>query len=376
MNNIPEKKPERLLSLDTLRGFDMFWIAGGEYLMVSLAALTGWPFFQWAASQMEHVEWEGFRFYDMIFPLFLFIAGVSMPFSIVKRKQRGESTTAIYRHLIKRLLLLILLGLIHNGLTEHLDLSQQRYSSVLARIGIGWFFAALIVLNTSIRGQVIWFFGILIGYFALLKLVPVPGFGAGDLSPQGNLAAYIDRMVLPGRLCCYEYGDNEGLLSHIPAVATALLGALSGHLLISKDRRLTGFRKGLLLLIAGLVSLALGKLWSVLGFPIIKNLWTSSFVLYAGGWSLILLSVFYLVIDVWKVKMWTFPFIVIGMNSITIYMLNSGIMNFEQMGRFFFGGLATYFSEPAGQVILVSGSILCMWLVLYILYRNKIFLKV
>lgn len=369
-------KPDRLVSLDTLRGFDMFWIAGGEYLMVSLAALTGWPFFQWAAGQMEHVEWEGFRFYDMIFPLFLFIAGVSMPFSILKRKQRGESMKSLYAHLIKRLLLLILLGLIYNGLTERLDLSQQRYSSVLARIGIGWFFAAVIVLNTSIRGQILWFAGILLGYFAIMKLVPVPGFGEGDLSPQGNLAAFIDRTILPGRLCCYEYGDNEGLLSHIPAIATALLGALTGHLLISNDKRLTGIRKGLILLGAGIVGLGLGKLWSFIGFPIIKNLWTSSFVLYAGGWSILLLAVFYLVIDVWKIRKWTFPFVVIGMNSITIYMLNSGIMDFGQMGRYFFGGLAGYFSEPAGQVILVSGAILCMWTVLYILYKNKIFLKV
>jgi predicted acyltransferase len=376
MKNNTENKPDRLLSLDTLRGFDMFWIAGGEYLMVSLAALTGWPIFQWAAQQMEHVEWEGFRFYDMIFPLFLFIAGVSMPFSILRRKQRGESMPSIYRHLVKRLVLLIILGLIYNGLTERLDFSQQRYSSVLARIGIGWFFAAVIVLNTSIRGQILWFAGILVGYFALMKLVPVPGFGAGDLSPQGNLAAYVDRMILPGRICCYEYGDNEGLLSHIPAIATALLGALTGHLLISNDKRLSGLRKGLILLAAGIFSLGLGKLWAIIGFPIIKNLWTSSFVLFAGGWSLILLSVFYLVIDVWKVKKWTFPFIVIGMNSITIYMLNSGIMDFGQMGRYFFGGLAHYFSEPAGQVILVTGSILCMWTVLYILYRNKIFLKV
>jgi len=153
MKNSPEKKPERLLSLDTLRGFDMFWIAGGEYLMVTLAAFTGWPFFQWAAEQMEHVEWEGFRFYDMIFPLFLFIAGVSMPFSILKRKQRGEDMRKIYRHLLTRLFLLILLGLIYNGLLR-LDFENQRYSSVLARIGIGWFFAAVIVLNTSIRGQV------------------------------------------------------------------------------------------------------------------------------------------------------------------------------------------------------------------------------
>jgi predicted acyltransferase len=375
MKNSPETKQDRLLSLDTLRGFDMFWIAGGEYLMVTLAALTGWPLFQWAAAQMEHVEWEGFRFYDMIFPLFLFIAGVSMPFSILKRQQRGESMRKIYNHLLKRLFLLILLGLIYNGLLDSLDFDNARYSSVLARIGIAWFFAAVIVLNTNIRGQVIWFIGILLGYYAIMKLVPVPGFGAGDLTPEGNLAAFIDQKLLPGRLCCYTYGDNEGLLSHIPAICTALLGVFAGHLLISTRKNLNGLKKALILLAAGIASLAIGKIWS-LSFPIIKNLWTSSFVLFAGGWSLILLSVFYLVIDVWKMKKWTFPFVVIGLNSITIYMLNSGIMDFEQMGKYFFGGLAGFFSEPAGQVILVSGSILCMWTVLYILYRNRIFLKV
>ena len=374
MKNNQETKPDRLLSLDTLRGFDMFWIAGGEYLMVALATLTGWPLFTWAAEQMEHVEWEGFRFYDMIFPLFLFIAGVSMPFSVLKRKQRGESMNKIYVHLLKRMLLLVLLGLIYNGLLR-LDFENQRYASVLARIGIAWFLAAIIVLNTSIRGQVIWFASILLGYYAIMKLVPVPGFGAGDLSPEGNLAAFIDQKLLPGKFCCYTYGDNEGLLSNIPAICTALLGVFAGHLLISANKKLNGLKKALILLIAGIIALALGKLWS-LSFPIIKNLWTSSFVLFAGGWSLILLSIFYVVIDVWKFKKWTFPFVVIGLNSITIYMLNSGILDFEQMSSYFFGGLAHFFSEPAGQVVLVSGSIICMWTVLYILYRNKIFLKV
>jgi len=374
MKNTPEKKQERLLSLDALRGFDMLWIAGGEYLIVALAALTGWPTLQWAAGQMEHVEWEGFRFYDMIFPLFLFIAGASMPFSIVKRQQRGESMRSIYLHLFKRLFLLILLGLIYQGILQF-DFENQRYASVLARIGLAWFFAAVIVLNTSIKGQVYWFIGIMLTYWALMKFVPVPGFGAGVLTPEGNLGAFIDQKLLPGSLCCYTYGDNEGIISTFPAICTALLGTFTGHLLISKNGKLNGLKKGLIILAAGIVSLAVGKLWS-LNFPIIKNLWTSTFVLYAGGWSMILLSVFYLVIDVWGFRKWTLPFVVIGMNSITIYMLNSGIIDFEKMGKYFFGGLASLFTEPVQPVILISGAILCMWTFLYILYKNKIFLKV
>jgi predicted acyltransferase len=350
----------------------MFWIAGGDFLMTALAAWTGWPFFQWAARQMEHVEWEGFHFYDMIFPLFLFIAGVSMPFSILKRKQQGENMQKIYLHIFKRMLLLVLLGLIYNGFLD-LNFENQRYASVLARIGIAWFFAAIIVLNFPLRGQIIWFIGILLGYFAIMKFVPVPGFGAGVFTPEGNLAAYIDRLYLPGKFCCYTYGDNEGLLSTLPAICTALMGTFAGHLLIS--RKFGGLKNALMLLGAGIASLAIGKLWGF-AFPIIKNLWTSSFVLYAGGWSLILLAVFYLVIDVWKIRKWTFPFIVIGMNSITIYMLNSGIINFENSGKYFFGGLAGLFSGPLQQVVLICGIILCWWTFLYILYRNKIFLKV
>jgi predicted acyltransferase len=332
MKHAPEKKPDRLYSLDALRGFDMLWISGGGGLMVALAALTGWSFFTWAGGQMEHVEWEGFRFYDMIFPLFLFIAGVSMPFSILKRKKRGESMKSIYFHMFKRLFLLILLGAIYNGLLRF-DFENQRYASVLARIGIAWFFAAIIVLNTSVRGQIIWFAGILLSYWAIMKLIPVPGFGAGVLTPEGNLAAFIDQKLLPGKFCCYTFGDNEGILSNLPAISTALLGALTGHLLISNDKRLSGFRKAMLILVAGIVSLALGKLWG-LNFPIIKNIWTSSYVLYAGGWSLILLALFYLIIDVWGFRKWAFPFVVIGLNSITIYMLNSGILDFGQLNPF------------------------------------------
>jgi predicted acyltransferase len=374
MKHSEEKKQERLLSLDALRGFDMLWIAGGEYLIITLAALTGWPFMQWAAGQMEHVAWEGFRFYDMIFPLFLFIAGVSMPFSILKRKKRGESMRKIYLHLLQRLFLLILLGLIYNGLLRF-DFEKQRYASVLARIGLAWFFAAVIMLNTSVRGQLYWFVGILLAYWAIMKLIPVPGFGAGVLTPEGNLAAFIDQQLLPGKFCCYTFGDNEGIISTFPAICTALMGALTGHFLSSRNGKLNGLKKALLILAAGIISLVVGKLWSS-SFPIIKNLWTSSFVLYAGGWSLVLLSLFYLVIDVWGLKKWTLPFVVIGLNSITVYMLNSGIIDFGQMGRYFFGGLAGLFSEPAQTVIISSGAVICMWTFLYILYRNKIFLKV
>lgn len=367
------KKQGRLVSLDALRGFDMFWIAGGEWLIAALAAYTGWPFFVWAQRQMEHVEWNGFHFYDMIFPLFLFMAGVSTPFSLARRRERGESMRRIYAHLFTRLFLLVLLGAIYNGLLRF-DFAQQRYASVLARIGLAWFFAAVIFLHTRPRGQALWLAGILLGYWAIMTLIPVPGIGAGVLTQAGSLAGYIDRLFCPGTLYLGNH-DPEGIISTIPAVATALLGVLTGQLLAGKLGSWTPLRRGLIIAAAGVVALAAGSLWDLV-FPINKNLWTSSFVLFAGGWSLLLLALFYLVIDVAGYKKWAFPFVVIGLNSITVYMLNSGILNFDQMGRYFFTGVAGWFPEAAQPIIFSSAAILCMWLVLYLLYKHKIFLKV
>jgi predicted acyltransferase len=368
-----QPKQERLLSLDALRGFDMLWIVGGDSLVVTLAALTGWPCMQWAAGQMDHVEWHGFHFFDMIFPLFLFIAGVSLPFSFARRKQCGDSMGKIYRHIFTRLFLLILLGAIYNGLLQF-DFAHQRYASVLARIGLGWALAAIIMLNTRVRGQVMWFASILLAYWAAMKLIPVPGYSAGVLTQEGSLAGYLDRMLVPGRLYLGNH-DPEGIVSTIPAIATALMGVLTGQFLMNPQSKYTPFQKGLFMLAAGLVSLTLGNIWGTV-FPVNKNLWTSSFVLVAGGWSLVLLSVFYIVIDVWGFKKWAFPFVVIGLNSITGYMLNSGIISFGHMSKYFFGGFSRLFSAAAEPFVIAAGAVLCMWLVLYILYRKKIFLKV
>ncbi len=165
-------------------------------------------------------------------------------------------------HLLRRLFLLILLGLIYNGLLRF-DFEKQRYASVLARIGLAWFFAAVIVLNTNIRGQIIWFAGILITYWAMMKLIPVPGFGPGVLTPEGNLAAFIDQKFLPGRLCCYIYGDNEGILSTFPAISTALMGAITGYFLNLQSIKLNGLKKALIILAAGITSLIIAGLWSL-----------------------------------------------------------------------------------------------------------------
>jgi predicted acyltransferase len=363
----------RLYSLDALRGFDMFWITGGQKLVWALATVTGWPLFAWMNSQMHHVEWNGFAFYDMIFPLFLFLAGVSMPYSFAAREKRGDTRKKIYLHALKRMLVLVLLGMLVNRILE-LNPDNLRFASVLGRIGVAWFLAAMIVLNADIRWQVAWFWGLLIVYCLLMLLIPVPGFGAGVLTPEGNLAGYIDRLLLPGTMYT-EFNEPEGILSTIPAVSTALLGVFAGHLLRLERGGLTGTWKALIIIGAGIVSLLTGLLWGTF-FPINKSLWTSSFVLYAGGWSLMPLGLFYLVTDVWKVRKWAFFFVVIGMNSITIYVLQHRILRFDIIRDFFLKGLHDLSPAVLQPFISSLGYIAVVWLFLWFLYRQKIFLKV
>jgi predicted acyltransferase len=263
--------------------------------------------------------------------------------------------------------------MLYNGFLQF-DWENMRYASVLARIGIGWFFAVVIVLNTNVKGQVLWFWGILIAYWIWMMFIPVPGFGAGVLTKEGSWAGYIDRMIVPGKLYL-DVHDPEGLFSSIPAIATALLGALTGQFLLKFQEGQFSLKKALFLGLGGLLALLLGIVWNFY-FPINKNLWTSSFVLYAGGWSLLLLALFYLIIDVWGFKKWAFFFKVIGLNSITIYMVQWNLINFQTANKFFFGGLISWFSSPWDMVVTAIGYIICMWLFLYILYRNRIFLKV
>jgi len=245
-------------------------------------------------------------------------------------------------------------------------------TGVLQRIAICYGIAALIFLFTGVRTQAILFVTILLGYWAILGLVPSPESGAGDYRMESNLAGYLDRHYLPGKIYegYYGYGDNEGLLSTIPAVATALLGVLAGHWLLSDRNRWT---KAAGLAAMGLACLGLGLLWGR-EFPIIKILWTSSYVLVAGGWSLLLLALFYTIIDVLELRAWAFPFVVIGVNAITIY-LATRIIPFAVISRFFFGGIARL-SGSFEPVVLPIGAVVIEWLFLLHLYRNRIFLRV
>lgn len=363
---------DRLKSLDALRGFDMFWIMGAEEVFILLGALTGWPVLEWWAGQMTHVEWHGFQAYDMIFLLFLFIAGVSFPFSVSKRLAVKGGKQALYRHIFKRGLILVLLGLIYNnGIIFNIE--AMRFPSVLGRIGLAWMFAALIFMKTkNWKSRMVWFWGLLIFYWLLFLIFKAPDFGDPDrYSMQGNISSYIDRTLLPGRLCCYEFGDNEGILPTIAAVSTGLLGMLVGELLKNTYKPM---KKVLYMAIGGVILIIIGQIWNLV-FPINKNLWSSSFVCYVGGISIILMTIFYLIIDVWKYQKWAFFFVVIGMNPITIYLANR-IIGFGRATDFLFGGIAELLPEAWSPLIIAIGYVIVGWLFLYLLYKKKIFLKV
>lgn len=370
---VPAKKPPRLVSIDALRGFDMFWIIGGDALFRALFAWWDTPTSAKLREQLQHVDWEGFRFYDLIFPLFLFVVGVVIPFSL-KKYQTGEHPRSLaLRRTLRRVALLLVLAFLYNGV-QKFDFANLRYVGVLQRIAICYGIGALIYLFTRLRAQTVLTVAILLGYWALLAFVPAPETGkAGDYTKETNLSGYVDRQLLPGRIMksYYGYGDNEGLLSTIPAVATVLLGVLAGEWLLS-DRR--SAIKALGLLGAGVVLTPLGYLWGEY-FPIIKNLWTSSFVLVAGGFSLLLLGLFYLVIDVWKLRGWSFFFVVIGMNAITIYMAQV-IIPFGDIAKFFLSGTLPLLSDPVRLIVLALGVLAVKWFFLYHLYRTKTFLRV
>jgi predicted acyltransferase len=366
----PAPDKNRLFSLDALRGFDMFWIIGGDAFFRTLAEVTHWGWARGWAAQLEHAEWAGFHFYDLIFPLFMFISGVAIPLSLLAKAEKAADKRPIYLKLVRRALLLVFLGFIYNHLTD-LQFATQRYASVLGQIGLAYLFAALIMMNVrSLRGRLAALAGILAGYAAVQLLVPVPGIGAGVLTPEGTLNGWIDRLLLPGRLYDKIF-DPEGILCILSATSVTLMGGLAG--LVLKSDRHPAYRKAIILAASGMGLAITGY---VLGgwYPIIKKAWTATFDIYAAGLSFILLALFYVVIDVWRLRKWTFFFRVIGMNSIAIY-LGTRMVDFDYTSKFWFGGLARL-AGGAGPLVLLAGTIAVEWLALYFLYKKDVFLRV
>ncbi|MDM8005232.1 MAG: DUF5009 domain-containing protein [Phycisphaerae bacterium] len=360
---------ERLVSLDALRGFDMFWIVAAEGIVFALHKTSQSGPVAFIARQLEHVPWEGLGFYDLIFPLFVFIVGVSMVFSLGK-SLATSGKAATYWKILRRSLLLFLLGLFYyGGFSEGID--HLRLLGVLQRIALAYLFAGLVFTSCGPRGVVAVCVGLLVLYWALMTFAPVPGVGAGHFEEGKNLANYLDARFLPLRKWDGDH-DPEGLLSTLPAISTCLLGVLAGLFLRRSDMRPGA--KTLWLLAAGVAGVALGYLWGM-QFPIIKKIWTSSYVLAAGGYSCILLAVFYQVVDVWKFRAWAMPFVWIGMNAITIYMAEN-IVDLKAIAERLVGGpIADAFGRYGELVIAIVVALLIFALARF-LYRRSIFLRI
>ncbi len=372
--DIPVDKPAvakegRLVSLDALRGFDMLWIIGGGGILGGLAKGLNSPWFdQVIMPHTRHMPWEGFVAWDLIMPLFLFVVGAAMPFSFAKRLGQGQSKARIYLHIMLRVVILWVLGMIAQGRLLEYDLATLRlYSNTLQAIAAGYLIASVLLLNLKAHWQAIATVALLLLYWALLMLVPVPGHGAGQLTEQGNLAIYLDKLILGP----YQDGTTyTWILSGMTFATTVMMGAFAGQLLRSD---LGKVRKVLFLLASGVACIYLGHWWGRI-FPIIKHLWTSSMVLYAGGWSLLLLGVFYLVIDVLRLRFLAFPFVVIGTNAIAIYMMTH-VFDFRHLGDILVQGLSQWTGDWHSFVRAVA-SVAVIWLILFYMYRKKTFIKV
>ena len=361
----------RVKSLDALRGFDMFWIIGGDAICRSLPAIKDASCTRFLASQVNHKPWAGFTFYDLVFPLFLFIVGAVFPFSLLRRASEEKDRKRIYARVVKRTLVLIVLGLVAGGVLGF-DFANMRWTGVLQRIGLCYLLAAILVLNTKVRTQVAVFVAILLLYWAAMALIPVPGYGAGVMTPEGSLHSYIDQKVLPGRISAEFYGpgDSLGAISTLTAVCSLLLGVFAGYWL--KSGR-SGKTKTLGLVAGGIFCLGVGYVWGLV-FPIIKHIWTSSYVVWAGGWCLLLLALFYWLIDVKGWGRWAFFFVVIGTNAILVY-FGQEVIDFDAIAKFFLGGVEQH-SAAFAPLILPVGALAVKWLGLVFLYRRKIFFKV
>src|SRR5690554_554675 len=375
------KQSSRLLSLDVFRGIT---IAG--MILVNNPGT-------WSAiyPPLRHAEWHGCTPTDLIFPFFLFIVGVAIPFALGKRMEKGEKHGKIILQIIRRSVILFLLGLIlHSfpfGLLGHnFDLSTLRIPGVLQRIAVVYLITAILFLKTNYKTQVYIGAAILIIYAMLMQLVPVPGVGYPNLEPTTNLAAWLDNKLLAGHLwSASKVWDPEGILSTLPAIVSSIMGMITGWWLRQdKDKTI----KTVWLFVMGSVCMTLGYVWDG-WFPINKSLWTSSYVLYTGGLALLFLGFCYWFIDVRKTRWWIKPFQVYGMNAITVFFL-SGIvgrlMHFIKITEaertvdlksYLFNNLFLSWLEPINASLLWAIMYILVWLgLMWILYTKKIFIKV
>jgi len=368
--SISEPVKDRVLSVDVLRGFDMFWIVGGDTFFHALFLLLGGKVEQWLDPQLDHCQWAGFHFYDLIFPLFVFIMGMSVVFSLEKLiATRGKK--AAYQRLLRRFVILYFLGIIYYG-GMYDGLQNIRLMGVLQRLALAYFFTGLLFINFRLKGLIIAFFTLLIGYWAWLSFIPVPGLGKVSFAAGQNWANWVDAHFLPLRKW-NDTWDPEGLLSTLPTIASCILGVFAA--LFLRNKSFEPGQKVAYFIGGGILAVIFGYLWGI-QFPVIKNIWTSSYVLVAGGYSLLLLGILYLLLDVWQIRKWSIFLVWIGMNPITIYMVRN-FVNFDELAKRLVGGeLQTILGKEIGFLLVATVSLLLTLSLVRFLYRKRIFIRI
>jgi hypothetical protein len=355
-------RPPRLHSLDALRGLDMLIILGLDALVLLLAARNPEnAFLREAARQMSHAHWAGLHLYDLVFPVFVFISGVSMSFSLAKYTGGNASAASGLLHLWKRAFVLAFLGLLVNGTLTWTE--DMRYASVLGLIGFSCAIAGTCILLCRRTGAIAAAAGGLLGLIALLQ------FTCGSFTPDGSVNSWVDMHWLPGRLHGGVF-DPEGPLCIASASALCMGGWLAGKFL--KESRLPSVRLCMAMMGAGILLFSAARMLDG-AYPIIKSMWTGTFVLAAAGISLMLLSLFHLAVDAWnggKWAKWAFPLRVIGVNALAAYLIHA-LLNVHELNQRIFSGAADFF-PPFQPVLLAVSLLLLQWLVLLFFYRRRI----
>jgi predicted acyltransferase len=360
----------RLLSLDVFRGIT---IAG----MVLVNDPGSWEHIYWP---LEHAQWSGWTPTDLVFPFFVFIVGVAITLSLGRRVESGAITRHVYLKIIKRTLIIFAIGLFLNGL-PHFPIAEWRIPGVLQRIAVCYCIASIIFLNTRPRTQVLIAIALLLFYWALVMTVPAPGYVAGDLTKEGSLPSYVDRVVFGNHVWRQaKVYDPEGLLSTIPAIVTALIGVLTGTWLRGERSRI---EKTAGMFVAGAALVAIGWAWNAF-FPINKALWTSSYVMFTGGLALQFLALCYWLIDIKGYRRWSKPFEIFGLNAIALYVLGDLLANAldlikignDSLGGRIYSFFGSWLSPINASLAFAICFVLFCFFFMWLLYRRKIFIRI
>ena len=374
---------KRLESLDILRGFDMFCLAALGPLIHAFERTGNYPALETLFIQSDHVDWSGFHAWDLVMPLFMFMAGVAIPFAFSRYKEENQSKTRIYLRILKRVIVLWILGMICQGNLLSWNWQELKfYSNTLQTIAFGYAVSAIFFLNTKPKTQVICAICMLIGYWLLMNFVTINGHGGGDYSKTGNLATYLDHIILGDHsdavyihsdgVKSVSVGNHTWTLASVNFSVTVMSGMFAGEILKSLRPEK---QKMLFLSACGALMIGLGLLWS-LSIPVNKSLWTSSWVLVTSGIFFLLMALFYFIVDYkkWKGLGWLKVY---GMNSIVAYLcsLETCVIDFRPIARDLLYGFEPMVSKMWYKFIVVLGAVLILYFLLRVMYKHKIFVK-